>query len=665
MKNLLFKKYKVHKKISFLIFIFILTFLMDVMLRGEISDSWNYINEYSSRFLFSISIVLLTFTPIFLFKKRYFYISLITTIWLILSIANSVILNLRGTPLTGGDLKMIKSGLSIAKQYLTFSNILCICLLIIVLLVSLVIIYIKSPKIKVNYKIVIPSILIYGLAFSQILNFVLDKGIVTTNFFDIRARYMDYGFSYSFLNSIVNNGVKKPTSYSKSSMGDLEYALGDTDSVSSFASNIDANDSGSQTNIEPNIIMIQLESFIDPLWIKTIDFNEDPIPNFRNIVNNYTSGLLTIPGLGGGTANSEFEVITGFSSGLFGAGEFPFNTLLSSDTSPSLAYYLKDLGYSSHALHNNDATFYSRYKAYKNLGFNSFTPIESMPNMDRTPMGWAKDSYLTYEIEKLLTSTDTSDLIFTISVQGHGSYPNSPLEDSVIKVSSDKEISNLNSIEYYVNQLYEMDKFIGELIDMVNSLDEPSIIVFYGDHHPAIDVKAEDFVTNSLYTTPYAIWNNIGLEKESVNLKAYELSSYILKKLNFPQTILSNLHNSTIDEELKKEYLHLIQYDSLYGKDYLGLNEMVTSNDSFTYGINIPIINNIESSSNSINIIGKNFNSYSKVFINDTSIDSTFIDSNTLSLDNYNLKTGDIITVKDMAGAGKIELLSSEDFILK
>lgn len=665
MKNLLFKKYKVHKKISFLIFIFILTFLMDVMLRGEISDSWNYINQYSSRFLFNISIVLLTFTPIFLFKKRYFYISLITTIWLILSIANSVILNLRGTPLTGGDLKMIKSGLSIAKQYLTFFNILCICLLIIVLLVSLVIIYIKSPKIKVNYKIVIPSILIYGLAFSQILNFVLDKGIVTTNFFDIRARYMDYGFSYSFLNSIVNNGVKKPTSYSKSSMGDLEYALGDTDSVSSFASNIDANDSGSQTNIEPNIIMIQLESFIDPLWIKTIDFNEDPIPNFRNIVNNYTSGLLTIPGLGGGTANSEFEVITGFSSGLFGAGEFPFNTLLSSDTSPSLAYYLKNLGYSSHALHNNDATFYSRYKAYKNLGFNSFTPIESMPNMARTPMGWAKDTYLTYEIEKLLSSTDTSDLIFAISVQGHGSYPNSPLEDSVIKASSDTEISNLNSIEYYVNQLHEMDKFIGELIDMVNSLNEPSIIVFYGDHHPAIDVKAEDFVTNSLYTTPYAIWNNIGLEKESINLKAYELSSYIIKKLDFPETILTSLHNSTIDEELKKEYLHLIQYDSLYGKDYLGLNEMVTSNDSFTYGVNTPIINNIESSSNSTNIIGENFNSYSKVFVNDTAIDSTFIDSNTLSLGNYNLKSGDIITVKDMAGAGKIELLSSEDFTLK
>lgn len=662
MKDLLFKKFKIHKKLFFLIFIFIFTFIIDVMLRGEISDSWNYIHEYFSRFLFNASIIFLTFTPSFLFKKRYFYISLTTIIWLVLSIANSVILNLRGTPLTGGDLKMIKSGFSIASQYLTNFNILCIGLLIIAILVYLVIVYIKSPKSKVNYKIVVPSILIYGLAFSQIVNFVLDKGIVTTNFFDIRARYMDYGFSYSFLNSVVNNGVKKPSSYSKSSMDDLEYALGATDSISSHDSVITVKSSEIETNVEPNIIMVQLESFIDPLWIKTIDFSEDPIPNFRKIFDNYTSGLLTIPGLGGGTANSEFEVITGFSSSLFGAGEFPFNTLLSSDTSPSLAYYLKNLGYSSHALHNNDATFYSRYKAYKNLGFDTFTPMECMPNMDRTPMGWAKDTYLTSEIEKLLTNTDTPDLVFAVSVQGHGSYPNSPLEDSEIKLSSDKEISNLNSIEYYVNQLHEMDLFIGELIDMVNSLNEPSIIVFYGDHHPAIDVKAEDFVTNSLYTTPYAIWDNLGLEKESINLKAYELSSYIIKNLNLPETILSNLHNSIIDEDLKEEYLHLIQYDSLYGKDYLNLKETITSNDSFTYGVNIPIINSVEESDDSINIIGENFNVYSKVFVNDTAIDSTFIDNTTLSLGNYKLKSGDIITVRDMTSGGKIELLSSSSF---
>ena len=206
------------------------------MLRGRISDSWKYVNEYFSRFLFNASIILLTFTPSFLFKKRYFYISLTTIIWLLLSITNSVILNLRGTPLTGGDLKMIKSGLSIASQYLTKLNILFVILLAIAILVYLVIVYIKSPKSKVNYNIVVPSILIYGLVFSQIVNFVLDKGIVTTNFFDIRARYMDYGFSYSFLNILVNNGIKKPPSYSKSSMDDLEYVLGANDSITNHDS---------------------------------------------------------------------------------------------------------------------------------------------------------------------------------------------------------------------------------------------------------------------------------------------------------------------------------------------------------------------------------------------------------------------------------------------
>ena len=122
------------------------------------------------------------------------------------------------------------------------------------------------------------------------------------------------------------------------------------------------------------------------------------------------------------------------------------------------------------------------------------------------------------------------------------------------------------------------------------------------------------------------------------------------------------MYNSTIDENLKQEYLHLIQYDSLYGKYYLNIDETITSNDSFTYGINIPIINNVETSDDSINIIGENFNIYSKVFVNDIVISSTFINNNTLSLGNYKLKSGDIITVKDMTGTGKIELLSSSQF---
>ena len=76
-----------------------------------------------------------------------------------------------------------------------------------------------------------------------------------------------------------------------------------------------------------------------------LTFSEDPIPNFRRLSEEYSSGYLTVPTIGGGTSNTEFEVITGLSTKLFGPGQFPYNTLLQTSTSESLAYYLKNQGY--------------------------------------------------------------------------------------------------------------------------------------------------------------------------------------------------------------------------------------------------------------------------------------------------------------------------------
>ena len=103
------------------------------------------------------------------------------------------------------------------------------------------------------------------------------------------------------------------------------------------------------SEIKPNIVIIQLESFINPNWITDITLNQNPVSNFEKLSEEFTSGLLAVPALGGGTANTEFEVITGMSTDFFGTGEFPFNTIASKKTIPSLAYTLKDLGYKTHS----------------------------------------------------------------------------------------------------------------------------------------------------------------------------------------------------------------------------------------------------------------------------------------------------------------------------
>lgn len=426
---------------------------------------------------------------------------------------------------------------------------------------------------------------------------------------------------------------------------------------------LDSNFTSEENNIttNPNIIMIQLESFINPNWLTNVTFNENPVSNLESLSENFSSGLVTVPAMGGGTANTEFEVITGMSTEFFGVGEFPYNTICAESPVPSLAYTLKDLGYSSNSLHNHDGKFYSRYKVYKNLGFDSFTPIESMSVPERTPFGWAKDNVLIDEICNILTTTDSPDLIFGISVQGHGTYPNNPLEDKVISITSGYDKENKNSLEYYVNQIYEMDIFIGDLIEAVNSLDEPSVILFYGDHFPALGISSDEISGANLKETPYLIWDNMGLDVTNKNVKAYELTSLIMDKLSFPSTALSTLHNSDLDSETKKEYLNQLEYDMLYGRNYTDEYSKLIPSENYRIGFKDVSISNFEVVDDSITIIGSNFNTFSRVFVNNKEVPTNFIDENTLSINKLDCDNNSIIKVCQLASAASTVFSSSNE----
>ena len=109
----------------------------------------------------------------------------------------------------------------------------------------------------------------------------------------------------------------------------------------------------------------------------------------------YSSGYYKVPSVGAGTANTEFESITGMSMRYFGPGEYPYKGILKETTCESAAYVLKNLGYRTHAIHNNEANFYGRRKVFSNLGFDTFTSEEYMAEQDdTTPTDWMKDRNL-------------------------------------------------------------------------------------------------------------------------------------------------------------------------------------------------------------------------------------------------------------------------------
>ena len=672
----LFDKKSLLNILLFVIYSLLLVFLIEWISRGNFADAYEFFRHQFSKFTYNVLIVALTLSPCFLFRRRLFAFSTGSIIWIVLGIADNLVIKFRETPLTYADLGMVSSAFELITQYLTKNSLILIIISFIVTILILTILFFKCKKTKVSYVRNIGCLLVFLLTFSFSIDYGLKNGIITTNFWDVTWGYGAYGFSYSFYNSFVNTGISKPSGYSKSTISDITDTLAtldpeNSDSVTAVATSVnrdidlldvDLTSEASDTLVKPNIIMIQLESFINPNWLIDVTFNENPVSNFEYYSENFSSGLVTVPAMGGGTANTEFEVITGMSTEFFGVGEFPYNTLCSKTPVPSLAYTLRELGYTSNSLHNHDGKFYSRHKAYENLGFDAFTPIESMPVPEKTPFGWAKDNVLIDQICDILTTTDSPDLVFGISVQGHGTYPNNPLEDKVISITDGFERENKNSLEYYVNQIYEMDIFVKDLIEAVNSLDEPSVILFYGDHFPALGFSADDIAEANLRETPYLIWDNMGLEVTNKNVKSYELTSLIMDKISFPSTSLSSLHNSDLDSDTKKEYLNQLEYDMIYGRNYTGEFSELIPSENYKIGFKDVYIDNVEVIDGYINITGSNFNTFSRVFVNNKEVTTNFIDENTLSISKSDCANNSIIKVSQLASGAATVFSSSDEF---
>lgn len=610
------------------------------------------------KFTYNLLLIMLSSSFIFLFKKRIFWFSLVSLTWIGLSLGNKMLLSFRGSPLTISDIQMANMGLTLINQYFTKVQIYLAIILILIIVALFILLFIKSPKKqKVNYFLIIPSIIAFAFCFKGYSNKLISSQVLSTNFWDITTAYNSYGFPYSFTSTVFNYGIEKPNGYSEDYITNLSMEL-NTDTLASATSDIYSSISvdNQNTNNKPNIIMVQLESFFDPTLMNDLTFSEDPIPNFRRLSEEYSSGYLTVPTIGGGTSNTEFEVITGLSTKLFGPGQFPYNTLLQTSTSESLAYYLKNQGYEATAMHNHYATFYGRNIAYANLGFDRFISRETMNIWEYTPLTYAKDTVFVRDIPELLSSTDKSDFIYAVSMQGHGSYPDYEILPEVNITVSGENLSAADKYrwEYYVQEINEMDAIVLDLINEVNALGEPTIMAFYGDHLPGLNITNDRLSDGTIYDTPLLIWDNLGLDKDSLSLKSYQLSSYLLDKLHLQGGIVSSLHQLKSEYDNYLDSLHAIQYDILYGKKYSYGGESPYSKTNMLFGFKEQGVGEIEYEDDLIILKGGNFTESSKVCVNGKEVDTAFYGDTMLAISKDSLKPGDTYTIRQVAGDGTV-----------
>ena len=515
-------------------------------------------------FLYNMLIIFSTMTLALLFKRRRFAWFIISLVWIIIGSVNGAILLSRMTPFTLYDMQNFADGLTIMTTYYSMWQIILGAVVLALGTIAIVMIFIRSEKWRnIRYKKSIAAILVTAALTAGATAALINTGTIGTFFGNLNYAYRDYGMPYCFIMTSANAGISRPKGYSEELITDIleKKTEKGTDTLLSRK-----NDSKEH----PNIIVLQMESFTVAQDYANIEVDRDPTPVFNDLYKKYTSGSFTVPACGAGTANTEFEVLTGISAKFFGPGEYPYKGKLRKKTLENMAYIAKSHGYRTSALHDHRALFYNRNEVYANMGFDTFTSVEYMNNVSFTPTNWCKDTVLTGEIMEIMKSSEERDFMHVISVEGHGAYPTERVfKNPYTTVTCDDEETKWK-YEYYLNECHEMDTFIGELIEEIEDADEPTVMIIYGDHIPALDVKEENYKADNLYQTRYVIWDNIGLQKEDRDITSYQSGAILLEDAGLGhEGILFDYQQTTSqDDPMYLKDMEALAYDMLYGKNY-------------------------------------------------------------------------------------------------
>ena len=648
------KWYKVCNRISLLLHALCSAlgyFLIEMISRRSFSAAWTYMTTKPLVFAYNAALIFTTSLIVYLFRRRCFWRVLISILWLLLGIINGVILSNRVTPFTGPDLHLLTDGMAVLNKYLPAWGVVLALILLGLFALLLLILLIKAPKYKrkVKFRYDLLLVVVGAALFAGATQLALEKRVLSNYFGNIAFAYEDYGYPYCLAVTIFDTGISCPRDYSEQEITRIEKT----------EDNLPATNEDSK----PNIIFVQLESFFDPTLVEYLNISEDPIPNFRKIMKEYTSGYYKVPSVGAGTANTEFESITGMSLHYFGPGEYPYKSVLKETTCESAPYVLKNLGYSTHAVHNNEANFYGRRSIFPNLGFDTFTSAEYMSEEEnKNPLGWTKDEILTDEIIKCLDSTEESDYIYTISTQGHGAYPEEQLiDDPEITVSGAETEAQNNQWEYYCNEIHEMDNFVKELTDALADYPEDVILVMYGDHLPTMGLTVEDLKNKYLFQTQYVMWDNFGLEKKDENLAAYQMAAEVMDRAGIHEGTIFRYHQARRNTRNYQVDMETLQYDVLYGKKYSydgGSPFQRTKMRMGLYDVTLDSMEEISTVDHTYRIKGTNFTPSSQVKLNGEWYDTVYVNPTTLMISGTEINDFDRVSVVQRSNSSTRKALS-------
>lgn len=462
-----------------------------------------------------------------------------TAIPMLWGLANYFVVQFRGTPIVPWDLLSIRTAVSVADNYsFTLSWKAAFSLLVFLW----IILFGSKSAVRLRcWK---------GRAAAGLICFCLLFGYVTgiqkpevqkyfgmdTTLFTLNVLYRNNGIAGAFLGNLRFLAIEQPDAYSASKVEELEatYLNTQTEELETY----------------PNIIVIMNEAFSDLRVWSDFETSEDVMPFFQSLQESGIGGELYVSVKGGNTANTEFEFLTGDTMGFLPAGSVPYQQYIN-DRTPSLASYLKGLGYSTLAIHPYNRSGWDRDEVYEAFGFDEFLDKNAFDNPYRM-RGYISDSSAFDKIiEQFEIKGDDPLFLFEVTMQNHGGYSkDTPDFTSYITLPEvQSRTTSVLATEKYLTLMNQTDRALEKLIGYFEEQEEPVVVLMFGDHQPS------DYITNVIqricgitqgdsleesqtgYRVPFMIWSNCGLERTYYDgISVNYLSGILLEAAGVPLT---------------------------------------------------------------------------------------------------------------------------------
>ena len=477
--------------------------------------------------------------------------ALATLVPMLFGLVNYFVVSFRGSPVVPWDLLSLGTAASVADNY-TFS----ITWKVAFVLMTFVWIMLIASKSSVRFqkkRVRFSAAFLLALLLCGYISGIQKSSVqslfgMDTTLFTLNVLYRNNGIAAAFLGNLRFLHIEEPKGYSAKKAEEIaKEAEASYDELHSEKKDAAAAEETSY----PNIVVIMDEAFSDLSVWGDFETSEDVMPFFKQMQEQAVGGEVYVSVKGGNTANTEFEFLTGDTMGFLPAGSVPYQQYVNGET-PALPWYLKSLGYETTAIHPYNASGWDRDEVYEDFGFDTFLSIQDFVNPHKM-RGYISDRAAFAKIQELFEEKEKEErqFIFEVTMQNHGGYSKpSPDFESYLKLTGvSQKTTSVQATEKYLTLMNETDRALQDLLLYFQELDEPVVVLMFGDHQPS------DYITNVIqricgvqgqetleelqqgYRVPFLIWSNYGLTHETYEgISVNYLGGLLLEHAGVPLT---------------------------------------------------------------------------------------------------------------------------------